>query len=57
VFSFVPTKTNVEERCAESVKKYSKNKNKTEELSILIRSRMNTMMSRIPEIRYVFGCT
>jgi hypothetical protein len=25
VFSFVPTKTNVEERCAERVKKYSKN--------------------------------
>jgi hypothetical protein len=35
VFSFVPTKTDVEERCAEIVKKYSKNKNKTEELSIL----------------------
>jgi hypothetical protein len=36
VFSFVPTKTNVEERCAERVNKYSKNKTKIEELSILI---------------------
>jgi hypothetical protein len=35
VFSFVPTKTNVEERCAERVKKYSKNRTKIEELSIL----------------------
>jgi hypothetical protein len=35
VFSFVPTKRNVEEGCAERVKKYSKNKNKIEELSIL----------------------
>ena len=30
VFSIVPTKTNVEERCAERVKKYSKNKTKIE---------------------------
>jgi hypothetical protein len=35
-FSFVPTKRNVEERCAERVKKSSKNKTKIEELSILI---------------------
>jgi hypothetical protein len=27
VFSFVPTKKNVEEKCAERVNKYSKNKN------------------------------
>jgi hypothetical protein len=35
VFSFVPTKSNVEERCAERVKKYSRNRTKIEELSIL----------------------
>jgi hypothetical protein len=34
VFSFVPTKRNVEERCAERVKKYSKNKTKIEELKL-----------------------
>jgi glutathione peroxidase-family protein len=34
VFSFVPTKKNVEEKCAERVNKYSKNKTKIEELSI-----------------------
>jgi CheY-specific phosphatase CheX len=55
VFSFVPTKTNVEERCAEGVKKYSKNKTKIEELSILILgvdsvSRSN-MIRYMPETR------
>jgi hypothetical protein len=55
VFSFVPTKRNVEEGCAERVKKYSKNKNKIEELSILILgvdsvSRSN-MIRYMPETR------
>lgn len=55
VFSFVPTKTKVEEGCSERVKKYSKNKTKIEELSILILgvdsvSRSN-MIRYMPETR------
>jgi hypothetical protein len=55
VFSFVPTKKNVEEKCAERVNKYSKNKAKIEELSILILgvdsvSRSN-MIRYMPETR------
>jgi hypothetical protein len=59
VFSFVPTKKNVEEKCAERVNKYSKNKAKIEELSILILgvdsvSRSN-MIRYMPETRkYLF---